>query len=298
MQKRGFSHIDWIIGSGLFLIGIITILIFLKPGIIPIHNQNTLLDIVEDNFRKEATQPFSKTGEIGGVYWNLTEIPLYIYEKIEISSECIKVPFEYDLNEGEFDIYKISGDTDDLNNLPDANKESPIPYSKSGNSIIFKTTLLTKDVFIIDASKSFIFPYRTKKSSHENICPPDIDPIEPKTIVDGLEVVNFEVKYGVAEQIKGVSKNMLTGEWEQFYPQIKDRWGYPNLKEFSIFTRNTPDPNTPDPNAGCSSEDQFMWCNFEPVKPGDVNVFTRTWSDFILNYNGIKKPVIITIKVW
>ncbi|MDO8555540.1 MAG: hypothetical protein Q7R96_00005, partial [Nanoarchaeota archaeon] len=62
---RGNIHTDWAISMGLFLVAILTMFIFLKPGVQPIYQQTTLLDIIEHEFLTNTT-------------WTIKQLPVFI----------------------------------------------------------------------------------------------------------------------------------------------------------------------------------------------------------------------------
>ena len=49
-NKKGLAYIDWIISMGLFIVVVIAIFAFLKPGAKPIHESKGLINILETNF--------------------------------------------------------------------------------------------------------------------------------------------------------------------------------------------------------------------------------------------------------
>ncbi len=65
-NKRGVAEgIDWILGLGIFILSITFIFILFKPGVKPLHDQETLLNIVQDGIEDEAL-------------WSITEVPIFI----------------------------------------------------------------------------------------------------------------------------------------------------------------------------------------------------------------------------
>ena len=67
LNKKGLHYVDWVISMGTFVIAIIAILVYLKPGVKPEYNRESLLSIVETNF-------FNETG------WMVRKVPLFIHE--------------------------------------------------------------------------------------------------------------------------------------------------------------------------------------------------------------------------
>jgi len=64
-MKKGVSHIDWVVSMGLFIVYVLILFIFIKPGYRPIDEGTILLKIVEDDFREDS-------------YWNIDKVPLFI----------------------------------------------------------------------------------------------------------------------------------------------------------------------------------------------------------------------------
>src|SRR3989338_2405756 len=66
MDKRGIAEgIDWAIALGLFLVYVTLVFVFFKPGVTSYYDQETLLNIVQDNSLKNLTL-------------EITKIPLFI----------------------------------------------------------------------------------------------------------------------------------------------------------------------------------------------------------------------------
>ena len=67
MTKRGVTHVDWVISMTLFILGVLTVLIFILPLFNkPLYSKETLIPIVEENFQDS--------------YWVVKKIPLFIIE--------------------------------------------------------------------------------------------------------------------------------------------------------------------------------------------------------------------------
>ena len=282
MQKRGLADVDWIIASGVFLVSLVTVLIFIKPGIIPLHSSDALLDIIEHNFRKDINLGMllnANEAEVSGVYWNLYKTPLFI-ETVNLYSppttNCIELDFPYDWLENKITVFNDSF-------------QSPVPFRLNGNKLIIMANLTThspdKEVYYIYYTNyEDILPKQTLDTSiGSQDCPSGVS---QRIVTTPILTENFKQEYGVTESSKGISEKIielgLTNINNIFgYNFLKERYGYPKLKEFSIELQSN--NNYP---------------KFEPIKPGDVNVYTRSWSDFVLYTNGTREPVIITIKVW
>ena len=56
-NKRGIGQeIDWIIALGLFLITLVFMFILFRPGLTPVYDSDTLLDIVQDGFMNDINK--------------------------------------------------------------------------------------------------------------------------------------------------------------------------------------------------------------------------------------------------
>jgi len=74
-NKKGIgAEVDWVIAIGVFLIYLALTLVFFKPGIKPVYNSDTLLEIVDENFRNSA-------------YWTITTQPMFV-EPINFQKTC------------------------------------------------------------------------------------------------------------------------------------------------------------------------------------------------------------------
>jgi hypothetical protein len=64
-KKAISSHIDWMISIGIFLIYLLSIFVFVKPGIKETHQPETLLKLLEEKFNEETN-------------WIVKKVPLYL----------------------------------------------------------------------------------------------------------------------------------------------------------------------------------------------------------------------------
>lgn len=97
-QKKGLSeHIDWIIGIAMFLLAIGSILVLFKPGVTPVTNSETLLNLLQDKFTEETE-------------WNITKLPIYVrpikYTPLDSSGRSITPIF---ISDGAY-VLKLKGD--------------------------------------------------------------------------------------------------------------------------------------------------------------------------------------------
>ena len=64
-MKRGFSHLDWAISMGIFLVAILSIFIYLKPFSTKLYGNEDLVGIVKEKFNEEA-------------YWTIKKLSLFV----------------------------------------------------------------------------------------------------------------------------------------------------------------------------------------------------------------------------
>ncbi|HLC86523.1 MAG TPA: hypothetical protein VJG30_04520 [Candidatus Nanoarchaeia archaeon] len=65
-SKKGVGHeVDWVIGIGLFLLSLVAIFVLFKPGVTPVYDSETLLNIIQDNLDKN-------------IEWEITKVPIFI----------------------------------------------------------------------------------------------------------------------------------------------------------------------------------------------------------------------------
>ena len=285
MQKRGLADVDWIIASGVFLVSLVTVLIFIKPGIIPLHSSDSLLDLIENNFKKDL---LAEDGKLtGGVYWTVQQTPIFLTKDNIEGLNCIQIDFPYDISANKMRIYKDTGRKD----------EDAVPFEIGSGNLIFKADL--------NSEKNIYYIYSSNNELYKNVdiitdCTDDITIKKETENPDGSKTINFVYEYGVNENLKGIARPIVDLTIENIdsvlvYNALKNLYGYPKLKEFALLISNTASQDCSfDPQNG----DTSVNCEFQPLNPGDVDVYARLWSDFILDYNGARYPVTIAIKVW
>ena len=69
------------------------------------------------------------------------------------------------------------------------------------------------------------------------------------------------------------------------YDCIKEKWGFPNSKEFKIdiYTIN---------------QENSIHFPDDKLLPVNANVFARQFNTFVLTDDGKREPVLVSIKVW
>jgi len=282
-MKTGAMHLDWMVSMGIFLLLVLSIFIFFKPGAEPAYSKNYLLPIIENNFKKS-------------VYYSIERIPISA-ENINIESEGITF-LELDFA-GNFPVcnadtikYNVvdSSSFDDINfkivDLDCGTKSGKIQL-KPNNQLItgnnnIKFYLLYSDNFTTDHSGKFDCRTTIVDGNPKNCVP-----------VEGM-------KMGVSEIITGLNKKILVSDHDldgnddggylnyinDNYATIKTEWNYPMTKEFKICKDSLEDFNCYPKNS---------------VKkiPDDVNVFAREFNELVLNENTeLGSNIIINVRAW
>ena len=65
MNKKGVSHVDFVISLAIFLIYIFGIFLYIKPNFGVVYSNDRMVEIVRDNFEEE-------------VYWVIKKVPLFV----------------------------------------------------------------------------------------------------------------------------------------------------------------------------------------------------------------------------
>ena len=201
-MKKGSSHIDWAISIGIFIVYLLLLFIFVRPGQVKEYQGDLLLSIVEKNFKNEFT----------GVYWSLLEIPIFV------NTTYI---------DGTHDAFLIDSFPFSTNKFND------------GNTIILDSNLASLPLNLEDTTedRELIFNVtdfgNNKKLIYKVVHSKyiDIKPIDP-TYTSVANVSNTTI-FGIGEILIGISENKFK-ELSKDYNKLKADWRYPKLKDFSI----------------------------------------------------------------
>ncbi len=96
-------------------------------------------------------------------------------------------------------------------------------------------------------------------------------------------ITPYRTAFGIIENLTGTSLSLYKSLNETDYKALKNRFGYPNSKEFSFTLLNS------------SGAPLF---NYQPVTPGVTNVFTKEADIFVLDKYGAKTKHKLRIKGW
>ncbi|MBI2663440.1 hypothetical protein HYX15_02815 [Candidatus Woesearchaeota archaeon] len=203
---KGASQVDWAISMGLFLIYVLGLIVFLRPGLQPVLENDLLLSVVKNNLEKDVNVKIQK-------------IPLFI----NISDYTKQSP----PNSG---VYKI-----EVNDpLPFEGQESEFAILDNENRFVnFDLTgdkKLRFDGEVVTNKMNIFWILFFDNNTYNNQ--------NPTQSVSINNEKNFSYSYGVTEEIRGFSYNNLLN-LEQNISKLKQNWNFPIDKDFSISLINT-----------------------------------------------------------
>jgi hypothetical protein len=266
MNKKGAaSHVDWAISIGLFVVYVLLLFIFLRPGIQPVYSQSNLVKILETSFNSDGKYTIEKT-------------PIFIRPE---GNNFPSSPGEYQLF-----INKAS--------LPFTNFEEKNFSLQSTNSIplIFEIKLKgsNQDTFRFNSTfqgntNPYVFNllYSTEYRYSNPSLVSDSNPLMYDVSNPSKPVINFTYEFGVKEFVEGFSKDKIATMPE--YSLLKQNWKFPVDRDFSVIIAD--------------ARNNIVIREINNVNlPTNVNVFANTYMDWMLESNLSMYPVRVTIKVW
>ncbi|MBI2673216.1 hypothetical protein HYX19_03070 [Candidatus Woesearchaeota archaeon] len=285
-MKKGASHVDWAISMGIFLVYIIGLIIFLRPGVQPILNGDTLINLVQNNLDNET---YLKVGK-APLLINLTNAAAGKY------SIHINKGFPYDWAKENVSIINRYGD-----HLPTYIRSSTCDVN--GCDLIFESEIerYTINQFVILHSSAF-YPNSSAGSLNASlVVVENYDPI--------LRQGNFTYSIGVNEDTKGIFLPSLSAFVNSYnslssYQELKNKWKFPDTNAFTVYLCN--DKYTWDycysnisqgPFDGATLDFKAMLYNLTaPSK--DVNVFAKEYKSWVINRKGERILIRILIRIW
>ncbi len=206
MHKRGLTYIDWVISMGTFIIMVLAIFVFFKPGAQPIYDHESLLDIVETHFFQDYKQ-------------TIVDIPVFVKRlqtgscAVGSGSVTIKVDIFYALNYSmEYSISQgASLSVNHLNlSVPrQVTVQCPIGVCRGRMDMMFKSY-----------NKEYPNPQVILNScacDDQNLC---------------------KVSIGASEFLEGIDKDDLGISAAQGYESLKSDWDFPQSKNFAVKVNN------------------------------------------------------------
>ncbi|MBT4577156.1 hypothetical protein HOM13_00385 [Candidatus Woesearchaeota archaeon] len=258
MNKKGLAYVDWIISLSLFLVTVLMIFAFLRPGIVPSFESKDLINIVENNFLEENS-------------WEMISIPIAI-QNIENNSYSIDISHS-GLSEWRFIGYRSNQDLGSLD-ISITNTSSLIIIScisgSNCNTNISAGSTSTSGIYLVSIEKDWVSS--NKIFEMEDTC-------------SSTDMCTYSL--GSKELFNGLSMiriNHLINE-DITYSEKKEDWSFPDSRDFSIhldYLNGTLVKIT-------SPE-------FEPSDQSSV--FVKEISMPILNEDGKRSPTKVNIRVW
>lgn len=260
MNKRGASHTDWAISMAIFIMYILLLIIFLKPGVAPIYKPEGLMQLVEDNFFEETS-------------WVVRETWLDIKECSPKPNGAVYINCAILVNE-------VTGNWKlKLSNKDDLEKTVRDPLS-FGDGDVYCNADADNNLGSIE-DKKFRIVYALNppenKNRDENLIA-EADPKDPDFCDIG--------KLGASIESEGLNENLVDILKAKDVNYFKDTWGFPTtLKGFKIIVKNQQ-----------TSNEDIITPLGEPSE--DANVFVRETNTVYLNEDNTRVPIVVHIEVW
>lgn len=258
MNKKGLAYVDWIISLSLFLVTVLMIFAFLRPGIVPSFESKDLINIVEKNFLEENS-------------WEMISIPIAI-QNIEDSTHSIDISHS-GLSEWRFIGYNSNQDLNSLD-ISIVNTSTSISISCiSGfncNTNISAGSTSTPGIYLISIEKDWV--------SENKI-------FEMQDSCSSADMCTYSL--GSKELFIGLSFTRLNNLINENikYHEKKEDWSFPDSRDFSIYL---------DYMNGTLIK--ITSPEFEPSDQSSV--FVKEISMPILNEDGKRIPSKVNIRVW
>ncbi len=272
MDKKGASsHVDWAISVGIFVIYILLLFIFLRPGTEPSYSQDKLLGIVESNLAADGKYSIEMT-------------PLFIRPVVSNFPDANPSKGQYQVQISNTDLPFNNKDDKtfslQLVNHTELGFEMKLKNPPRGDSIRFNSTFEGKDknyTFVLVYSDEYFYSRSLVKLQEG-------EKDEMLFINDLSDKANFTYDLGVKEVIKGFSPDKLQAITND-YTSLKSSWKFPSDMDFSVIVTDLENGET-------------LKSVNNVVAPLNINVFANTYLDWLLAPNATVTPVNVTIKVW
>jgi hypothetical protein len=259
-MKKGTSHVDWAISMSIFLMYTLFVLLFLKPGIEPIYNEDNLISIVENGFINHTTYQVSIT-------------PIFLGATgAFVGENDYKIRIKYN--------FPFSGSSD---NFAVMDRDMTIIKSKMLDSV----QELEFDAHLTSADSVFWLLF-SKDVSYQNENPANALEATYGVLEDPDELT---FNLGVSNDVKGMSAEKINGINVRDYNALKREWGYPLEREFTIsIIRST---------SILYTQGNERLLNYAKAEPDiDAKVRSVDSINWLLNERGERERVIVNIKVW
>lgn len=198
--KRGLDYIDWSMSLGLFLVAVVALFVFIKPGVQTPYDGASLISIVEQNFFAEAGTMLKQT-------------PMFMYHLVD----------KYNPGSNNAEIEVTLDSTWHIAAVqPPAT--AMFPYVK-------QNTAVTWDCPSTCDKKNFtIYWAANNKNANDPLIELDCTPSGDRNSCDAA--------LGATTTQEGLEQQFIDGIKAEAYQQVKARWKYPQTKEFAIYLNN------------------------------------------------------------
>ncbi len=263
MKKGAASHVDWAISIGLFVVYILLMIIFLRPGIQPVYSQSSLLSIVDKNLERDVSYNIERTALF--IRPNKEYFPTSFPNTYQISIEGTNLP---------------SHGGQKKNFLLVSNDSTPLPFEikLTGNDYLRFNYLFNSMsaiyVYLLNCSEiDYSKNYEISLSEDPN-----------KLFYDPtIEPHNFTYEFGVTEMLTGFSRDKLSRIKD--YSSLKKGWDFPVDRDFSVVITEI------------NNNQRLLELNNIQLAP-NINVFANSYRDWVLESNAVLVPVNVTVRVW
>jgi hypothetical protein len=211
MRKKGLNYIDWVISLGTFLIAVIAIFVFLRPGSQDVTGAENLAVLVESNFLEETT-------------WTMKQAPLFVKRLVDTYRDENNVPRPAEVE------MRISSDW--ALNMDSVSSGDVLITGGAGQYTVKCTRGLCTDT-------TFMLTYYPSDRSHT-----DLSQLRVECTPNDKDDCNVEI--GASEDITGISVNQLNTFKNKDYEQLKESWSFPANKEFVVYVDNLKVTKGPD----------------------------------------------------
>ena len=285
-MEKGAIHLDWMISMSIFLVFLLLILVYFKPGSEPAYQKSYLIPIIENNFKKE-------------VYYSIERLP--ISADIDVSN------LDYDIQYLEFEFngnFPICGSIDDFQVVNASLPFTPLNFYIKSLDCNTKTGIMDIEPLHIskDTTNSIRFYLLYSEGLNYKASNPGLNCMTTSVPPNDPNCIKaLDLKIGVSEIITGLNKNKLDRDYDldgnfdggllanistNYNKKLKKSWGYPPSKDFKICVDRLDDANCY-PNNTIKSI------------PEDANVFAKEFKENILNDNTeLGGSIAVNIRTW
>ncbi|MEA3378191.1 MAG: hypothetical protein U9Q69_00985 [Nanoarchaeota archaeon] len=265
MDKKGATHVDWAVSMGIFVVYILSMFIFVQPGVQKVFREDNLINIIETNIKQDIQVEHEKTPLI-------VEYTKKVHSDFNgIKLQNIITPFDAGGNE-DFMITDSSGNElgRDIEVGVDGEADLAFNYDFPAGEIG------EKFLFYLFYAPGF---YAGSLSYDE-----------------GKSLADADISFGTTERDIYNTQQALESGCEEGYKQLKADWGYPQNKDFNIsFVVAKPGEFIP---LGYGDLPLQSFCEdfVEPYEQSSI--FVKELVVSLLDDNGERRQARINLRIW